>query len=871
MLGVIMTSMQIREKFLIFFKERGHTLVPSSSLIPAQDPTLLFSNAGMNQFKDLFLGLETRSYCRAASIQKCMRAGGKHSDLDNVGFTKRHLTFFEMMGNFSFGDYFKEDALKFAWDFLTTQMHFDPKNLYATVYIDDNESYDIWHKKIGLPEERISRLGESDNFWSMGDTGPCGACSEIYVDRGPSTGCGALNCKPGCSCDRFMEVWNMVFMQYDRQEDGTLKPLKRVGVDTGMGFERLCSVAQNVDSVYQTDLFIPLIQKIEKLTNTSYAQQTGLQKAAFHVLADHIRACSFLIADGCAPSNDGRGYVLRKIIRRAALFAQKLTSDNIFPELSRAVVELMSPIYPELAEQQKNIMSVLKSEVEKFSINLIHGQHILQKYMAEQAESKVITGKQAFTLYDTYGFPLELTQLIAQEHNFMVDSAGFGDYMKLQQEQSGKKTHAKQVELPDAVMTEFTGYADLATTSTVLAFIDMQNNLVDQVAQGQSCWVIPAQSPFYVERGGQVSDQGVITFADGLQAQIQELKWVGNAIAIKITAPGDLFVGQKVIQQVSESERRATMKNHTATHLLQAALMQLLGKQIKQSGSLVAPDYLRFDFTYHENLSMAQINDIEKIVNQKIQENILVTTTLTTYKEAIDKGVIAFFGDKYNPDSVRMVDVPGFSTELCGGTHVSRTGDIGVFKITEVTALSAGQRRIVAITGPVAVETFQQNFATIKKLTQDFKVKPEEVLPAIQKQKEVIRAAQAEVVRLKKELISLSTPMWIAQTKEIGNYSFLYLHLQDFDGMQLKEIASNLMAKKPAFYFLLSNNNAGSVFYAIMPESYSKDISLADLSIFAQKFNLKGGVKNGSMQGGGPRIDQDISNALEQWLQAAIK
>ena len=428
-----METLEIRQKFFDFFKKHKHTQVSSSSLIPAQDPTLLFANAGMNQFKDVFLGKEKRSYTRAVSIQKCMRAGGKHNDLDNVGFTKRHLTFFEMMGNFSFGDYFKKEAIQFAWDFLTQEMGFDKNKMYATVFTNDDESYNLWTAV--LPKERVSRLGEVDNFWAMGDTGPCGPCTEIFVDRGPGIGCGKKECAPGCSCDRFLEVWNLVFMQFDRQLDGSLVPLIQTGVDTGMGFERLCVILENKDSVFETQVFMPIIRRTEELVGKKYAEQSDLLKAAFHVLADHIRASCFLIADGCAPSNDGRGYVLRKVIRRAALFAQKLTDKNIFPELADVIVAQMGSVYPELVSSRDLIKSVLKSEIERFAANLVRGQAILEKYFVEQKANKQITGEQVFKLYDTYGFPLELVKIIAHERGFIADEAGFEKFMQHQQQE----------------------------------------------------------------------------------------------------------------------------------------------------------------------------------------------------------------------------------------------------------------------------------------------------------------------------------------------------------------------------------------------------------------------------------------------------
>lgn len=844
-----MKSLDIRKKFFDFFIERGHTKVPSSSLIPAQDPTILFTNAGMNQFKDAFLGKETRSYSRAVSIQKCMRAGGKHNDLDNVGFTKRHLTFFEMMGNFSFGDYFKKEAIQFAWDFLTGPMGFSKDTFYASVYKSDDEAYAIWHNQIGLPENHIVRLGEADNFWQMGDTGPCGPCSEIYIDRGAQLGCGKADCAPGCSCDRFLEVWNLVFMQFDRQPGGKDIPLKRVGVDTGMGLERLSVITQNKDSVFQTDLFEPIINRIEALTKVDYQKQSDEIKAAFHVLGDHVRACTFLIADGCSPSNEGRGYVLRKIIRRAALFSKKLTDEIIFPQLADVVIEQMSDIYPELATSRNIVTAVLKSEVEKFSANLVHGQALLDSYF-KATPSKTISGEQAFKLYDTYGFPLELTQIIANEKGYRVDLTEFEKLMEKQREQSGKKMqYGSAIKIPETIVTTFTGYQELQTQSKIEALL-VDGVLVKEVKEGQRCLVIPQQSPFYVECGGQISDQGIVEI-DHTTAAISDLQKIDNAIAFSIIAPTKLHVGNTITQTVNKELRLDAMKNHTATHLLQAALIELLGKQVKQAGSLVAPDYLRFDFTYHEQVTPEQIIAIENIVNRKIQENISLDIQQTTYKDAVSKGVIAFFGDKYNPDKVRVVAIPGFSAELCGGTHVLATGDIGCFKITEITALSAGQRRVIAVTGPKAVELFQESYASVKTLSQDFKVPLNQILEAIEKQREHYKNALQEIKKLKKQrmVFEMTTLLQQVQTAESVPVFAQFLH--DYSGIELKELVHEMVTKRPGLYVALSGSEQGEIVYAELAPSFEKTLPFDALRAWLMQKGLRCGGKGLSLQGGG--------------------
>jgi len=841
---VVMKSPEIRTKFFNFFIKNSHTQVASSSLIPAQDPTLIFANAGMNQFKDVFLGKEKRSYTRAVSIQKCVRAGGKHNDLDNVGFTKRHLTFFEMMGNFSFGDYFKKEAIQFAWDFITKEMKLPTDNLWASVYTTDDESYAIWRNEIGIPEARIVRLGEAENFWSMGDHGPCGPCTEIHVDRGPAFGCKELaDCGPACNCDRFLEIWNLVFMQFDRQADGSLNELAHKGVDTGMGLERLAVVAQNVDSVYQTDTFKNIISKIEELTGLSYASQDAMKQAAFHVLADHIRSSSLIIADGGAPSNEGRGYVLRKIIRRAALFAQKLTDKNIFPELSAVVVADMGEYYPSLVQNQKLIHKVLESEIEKFATNLVRGTVILEKHIAENSKSKKISGDQAFKLYDTYGFPIELIILMAGEKDFTVDTDGFEQEMLKQKEQSGKKVEdpLDHLELPDSIKTEFTGYQELETKSEIIALIQ-GNKVVQSVAAGSDCWIITKKSPYFIVGGGQVPDAGSINIK-GTRVPLKVVRFINGRIAALITTPIALAVGYTVTEFVDKTWRTNAMKNHTATHMLQSALIQLLGPTIKQAGSLVHPDYLRFDFTYPENLSAEQITQVENIVNQKIMEDIQLTIKTTTLKDAQAHGALAFFGDKYNPEEVRMVKISDFSTELCGGTHVPATGVIGAFKILEVTALSAGYRRIVAVTGPRALELFQECYNTVKTLSQEFKVKREEVLESVIKQRDQLKITQNETRLLKKEFWRTQLPQWATQAETVNSMPALVLALKDYGADELKEIANSLQQKQPGFYFVISATDDKSNFVITLDPKFASSLDLKNFgSWLKDTLGLRGGV-----------------------------
>ncbi len=865
-----MKSAEIRQKFFDFFMKRNHEKVASSPLIPAQDPTLLFTNAGMNQFKDLFLGKEKRSYTRAVSIQKCVRAGGKHNDLDNVGFTKRHLTFFEMMGNFSFGDYFKREAINFAWDFLTKEMKLPVQKLYATVYKTDDEAYDIWHDEIGIPAERIARLGEKENFWQMGDTGPCGPCTEIHLDRGAAYGCPDLkDCGPACDCDRFLEIWNLVFMQFDRQPDGTDKPLKQTGVDTGMGLERLCAIVQDKSSVFEIDLFAGIMKRIEALTGKSYAASDAQTKGAFNVLADHIRSSSLIIADGCAPSNEGRGYVLRKIIRRAALFAKKLKSADIFPELSKQLVSDMGGIYPELIQNKDTIFTILESEIKKFSANLDRGQLILEKYFEENKATKEISGSQAFKLYDTYGFPLELLNVIAKENGFSIDTESFEQLMSQQQEQSGKKTvdELAHVGLADEVTTEFTGYQELETPSKIIALIDQQNKLVASVAAGQQCWVITDKSPFFIVGGGQVPDNGWLII-DGKETPLLSVRYINNAIGAHIKAPVALKIGQAVTSRVNKELRVNAMKNHTATHLLQAALMQVYGKQIKQSGSLVHPDYLRFDFTFSQNLSPEDVIKIENIVNDKIRQDIPVSINYMTLKEALNKGALAFFGDKYNPETVRMVEVPHFSTELCGGTHVSRTGEIGTFKITEMSAPAAGQKRIVALTGPKAIDLYQETFNTVKTLSVEFKSKLNEVEAAVAKQKEQLKTAQHQLLAAKKQLRTAQLPTLLEQVTTVGSLPYGVFTIENATADELKDLVATLQQKKQGLYLALSTDAGRAHFYASVAPEVKTQFTIKEFGTWlATTHNLKGGGAAHHIQGGGAQVPQNLKDSVKKWLE----
>jgi alanyl-tRNA synthetase len=861
-----MKSIEIRKKFFEFFVKNGHEHVTSSSLIPAEDPTLLFTNAGMNQFKDLFLGKEKRSYKRAVTIQKCVRAGGKHNDLENVGFTRRHLTFFEMMGNFSFGDYFKKEAITYAWDFLTQEVNLPKDKLYATVFRDDDEAYEIWNKQIGIPQERIFRLGEKDNFWQMGDIGPCGPCTEILIDRGPEY------CKKGCTrctpetCDeRFLEIWNNVFMQFNRQPDGKLEPLTQKGVDTGMGLERLTAVLQNKVSVYETDLFMPMINRIGELTGLNYEKQPETIKPAFRVLADHIRSSCFLIAEGCDPSNDGRGYVLRKIIRRAALFEQKLTSKSIFVELVPTLIEMMKPVYPELEVSRQRIIKVLSNEICKFSQNLTRGLGVLEEFFATNQQPS-ISGQQAFKLYDTFGFPLELIKVAAQERDWTVDLDGFEIEMEKQRLQSGKKIQQESItDVKTITKTLFTGHTTTEERCSITEIIKGSES-VQSVEEGSECWIICDKSPLYVECGGQVSDEGWFIIDDE-QVAIHDIKKIGHAIAAKITAPVFIEVGKTIIATVNQDFRNNIRRNHTATHLLQAALIKLFGKEIKQAGSLVTADHLRFDFTWHENLTPDQIKSVEGLVNEQIWKNIPVESTVTTLNEATKKGVIAFFGEKYNPECVRMVAVPEFSAELCGGIHAQATGEIGCFKIIETSSLSAGTRRILGLTGPKALELFQQDFGIVRELCHEFKIQSHEIIGTVAKQHNHIRSLQMDIRQLKKQLYNLCIIQWKHDVKPINGIPFLLIKLQFAANEEMADIANQLQSQQPGLYFIVSNNDDRSSFVATVSPEFATKVSLKTLSNWLKDtHNLRGGGSQSMIQGGGPLVDEGLKQSVISWI-----
>lgn len=864
-----MKSNQLRTRFVRFFEKHGHTYVPSSSLVPANDPTLLFANAGMNQFKDVFLGKEKRAYTRAVTVQKCMRAGGKHNDLDNVGFTQRHLTFFEMLGNFSFGDYFKKEAIGYAWDFLTKDIGMPQERLYASVYKDDGDAYDLWKNTVGLPENRIVKLGAADNFWQMGETGPCGPCSEIYVDRGDRYGCGKKGCAPGCSCDRFIEIWNLVFMQFNRQPDGRDIELTRKGIDTGMGLERLCLVMQDAQTVFDTDLFAGIFDAMSEMTGHDYAHASADIKSAMRAVADHVRSVSFAIADGVMPSNEGRGYVLRKIIRRAALFARKLSDKNFFPLLIDPLISTMGGFYPELIERKSVIVSVVDDECARFAHNLAAGSGVFEKLVAqpEVVSSKTISGEAAFKLYDTYGFPVEITGVLARERGLTVDTAGFEAEMEKQRMRSGKKDTGVQtaaVALPDHIVTRFTGYDEEETQTRVTALI-LDKTPVEEVPAGETCAVITDASPLFVESGGQVSDRGALRIG-AQEVPIEKIYTIGNARACEVVTPVALKIGDTVTLCVDRASRLNIMRNHTATHLLHAALQTIVGKTVHQAGSYVAQDYLRFDITYADHVTPEIIKALEDRVNEKIRENLPVATVIMRYQDAVTQGATALFGEKYSADGVRVVSVGGFSKELCGGTHVRATGQIGVFKITQAAALSAGVRRITAVTGEAAVMLFQEDFDLVKHLSGELKVPSTDILGAVHKLQEQVKSAATQAKELKKKLWRAQKKQWLESAGAIKNMPFVFAQPEDASADDLKDIATDVMREKSCICFLTAKQPDGrTAFYIALSPEYAHTIDLKKVKSWMDAHGLVGGGSSTMLRGSTAQVGELSRECIEEF------
>lgn len=779
-----MKSAEIRKQFLEYFARHDHEIVPSSPLVPANDPTLLFTNAGMVQFKETFLGLEKRPYTRAASSQRCVRAGGKHNDLENVGYTARHHTFFEMLGNFSFGDYFKREAIRFAWEFLTKDLKLPPEKLWITIYQDDDEAADIWLKEVGVDPARFSRLGEKDNFWSMGDTGPCGPCSEIFYDHGEAVPGGPPG-TPEEDGDRYVEIWNLVFMQFNRDADGKLDPLPKPSVDTGMGLERIAAVMQGVHSNYEIDLFQDLIRAAAALLN----MEKHPDSHSLQVIADHIRSASFLIADGVFPSNEGRGYVLRRIIRRAIRHGHRLGAEEVFfYRLVPTLVELMGEAYPELARHQEQIEKVLSQEEERFIETLDNGLKILDQDIDEM-KGDTIPGSTIFQLYDTYGFPVDLTADIARERNLKLDMDGFNTEMEAQRERARAASSFKSAEVvslegarEDA--TEFTGYVT-TEDEAVIESIRVGDEDRESIVAGETAVIYLDRTPFYAESGGQVGDQGwlrkdrTIFRVDGTQKAHAH---------IGVISEGELKVGDRVVCEVDVGKRQATAYNHSATHLMHAALKKVLGGHVQQKGSLVSPERLRFDFSHFEPVTKDQLREIENLVNEQIRANWEVETNVMGLQDAMDSGAVALFGEKYG-DRVRVVGMGEFSVELCGGTHVSRTGDIGLFKIVSEGGVAAGVRRIEAVTGNGALAYINETDDRLHEVAALVKGSRDDVADKVIQLGQRLRTLEKEMEQIKARLASSQGDSLSDQAIEIDGVKLLAARL---DGMQAKELRETL-------------------------------------------------------------------------------
>ncbi|MGA2548984.1 MAG: alanine--tRNA ligase [Burkholderiaceae bacterium] len=878
-----MKAADIREKFLRFFEAKGHTIVRSSSLVPTNDPTLLFTNSGMVQFKDVFLGTDKRSYARAVSVQRCLRAGGKHNDLENVGYTARHHTFFEMLGNWSFGDYFKRDALVWAYELLTEVYRLEPEKLWATVYQTDDESYDIWTQVIGLPAERVVRIGDnkgepyaSDNFWQMADTGPCGPCSEIFYDHGPDVWGGPPG-SPEAEGDRFIEIWNNVFMQFDRQIDpktgaAVFLPLPKPCVDTGMGLERLAAVLQHVHSNYEIDLFDRLIRAAARATQTE-----DLKNDSLKVIADHIRACSFLVVDGVIPSNEGRGYVLRRIVRRALRHGHKLgQTQPFFYSLVDDVASEMGAAYPELRQDAGRVAQVLRQEEERFAITLEHGMKVLETALARiPAEgSRVLDGETAFTLYDTYGFPVDLTADIARERGLVVDMAGFEAAMGRQRRQAqaaGKFKASANLEY-SGEKTQFVGYDQLVNEARIVAMYS-GGTPVSQLLEGEEGVVVLDSTPFYAESGGQVGDSGRLVGKLGSFAVADTQKIQADVFGQQGTlVTGELKLGDTVRAEVDQVRRARSMRNHSATHLMHKALREVLGSHVQQKGSLVDPEKTRFDFSHDLPMTAEQIRQVEERVNAEVLANVATQARVMSYDEAVGGGAVALFGEKYG-DVVRVLDI-GSSRELCGGTHVARTGDIGLFKVTSETGIASGIRRIEAVTGEGALALVQSLDEQVQAVAAALKAQPSELAPRIGQVLDHVKSLERELGRLQSRLAVQQGNDLLEHAIDVKGIKVLAATLDGADVKTLRETMDRLKDKLKTAAIVLGAVQDGKVsLVAGVTADATGRIKAGDLVNFvAQQVGGKGGGKPDMAQAGGTEPGK-LGAALasvQKWAEARL-
>jgi alanyl-tRNA synthetase len=877
-----MTGAQIRKIFLDYFKKNGHTVVESSSLVPSNDPTLMFTTAGMVQFKDVFLGKDPRPYTRASSSQKCVRAGGKHNDLENVGFTARHHTFFEMLGNFSFGDYFKKEAIHFAWELVTKELKLPKDRLYVTVFETDDEAAEIWHKQEGVPLDRIYRFGEKDNFWAMGDTGPCGPCTELFIDRGEKYGCGKPTCKMGCDCDRYMEFWNLVFMQYDRDASGKLNPLPKPSVDTGAGLERLASILQDVDTNYDTDMFVEIIGKISKLANKPYLPKTKDESVfSFRVIADHARATTFLISDGVMPSNEGRGYVLRRIMRRAIRHGRKLGFSGPFlHQCCGYVIDQMKEAFPDLTEKRAFIERAVMAEEEQFFKTLDRGLGLLDEELKKLGDKKTLSGAVAFTLYDTFGFPLDLTRTICEERGITVDEKAFESHMEKQREESRKHwkgtgdevLSAEWYQLSDQLkkagkLPEFVGYEHLEATGETLAVIPSQ-------AEDGSLLTLAvfSKTPFYGESGGQTGDRGRVRSEKGdFEGEVVDVQRPVPELIVAHLKPkrGILKVGDRVVQTVESDTRALTARNHTATHMLQWALRSVLGNHVKQAGSLVTPELLRFDFSHFQALAPEELQKVENLVNEKIWGGDAVKKQVMNKDQAIQAGAIAFFGEKYG-DAVRVVSVGDFSSELCGGTHVDQSSDIHLFKIASEAGIAAGVRRIIAYTSKGAFQYLRDQDQKLKNLRDQVKASSvDEIGNKIDRMIEEQRELKKQIEKLQASQQGAEIEELLKIAKEISGVRVIAGMVEPAsDGMKkLREMADRIKQKEAASVAILgikeTGENGEKPYLVVAVGSKVSGVHAGEIiKGSAEKFGGKGGGKPDFAQAGGTKVDQ-LQSAID--------
>ncbi len=843
-----MTSNELRQAFLAFFREHDHEVVASSPLVPGNDPTLLFTNAGMVQFKDVFLGTDKRGYQRATTSQRCVRAGGKHNDLENVGYTARHHTFFEMLGNFSFGDYFKREAIRYAWDFLTGTLGLPAERLWVTVYEEDDEAADIWLKEMQVDPGRFSRLGEKDNYWSMGDTGPCGPCSEIFYDHGPEVAGGPPG-SPDEDGDRYVEIWNLVFMQFDRAADGEMTPLPKPSVDTGMGLERIAAVMQGVHSNYDIDLFRNLITAVAKTLDVANAGSSSL-----NVIADHIRACSFLICDGVLPGNEGRGYVLRRIIRRAVRHGKKLGADDaFFYKLVAPLVKEMGDAYPELGKAQAHVEKVLKKEEDRFAETLDQGMEILESAISG-LDGKEIPGDVAFKLYDTYGFPVDLTADIARERGLTVDEKGFEDAMAGQRDRAraaSKFSAADRAGIETDVQSEFLGYAGTDGSSDIVGLY-RDGVAVETLAAGETGAVILSKTPFYAESGGQVGDTGILV-DDGKVFNVSDTQKSGDAIVhYGLVEVGEFAVGDSVEAIVDAERRQAVRLNHSATHLMHAALREVLGAHVQQKGSLVAPDRLRFDFSHLEAVTADELQSIEAIVNAQIRANVAADTQVMSYDDAIESGAVALFGEKYG-DKVRVLKFGDFSVELCGGTHVDRTGDIGLFKITSEGGVAAGVRRIEAVTGRGAVDWVDAQQETLRQIGGLLRSQPDQVGNKVEQLLKRNKELEKELAAAKQALITGGSADKSDNVEDVAGVKLLVNRIDGADAKTLRDAVDRYKDKLQSAIVVLGSVDNGVVRLAAgVTKDHTDRVRAGDLiKPVAAQVGGKGGGRPDFAQAGG--------------------